>query len=318
MRSENIWIPLLCAAALAPAQTPSPALLVLNKEDATLAIMDPGSGKATGSVPVGESPHEVTVSADGRLAFVSNYGSKTPGRTISVIDIAGRKELRRFDLGPLRKPHGMAFSGGKVYFTAEANRLIGRYDPAANVVDWLMGTGLSGTHMVLPSRDGSMLFTANIGSDSISVIEGSNATVIPVGKGPEGLDLSPDGRELWTAHSRDGGISVIDVAAKRVTHTLNIGTQRSNRIKFTTDGKLVLVSDMGGGELVVLDAAARKQVKRIKIGRNPEGILTLPGRAYVAVAGDNQVAVLDLHTLEVTRRIATGAGPDGLAWAEPR
>ena len=68
----------------------------------------------------------------------------------------------------------------------------------------------------------------------------------------------------------------------------------------------------------MLDAAARKQVKRIKIGRNPEGILTLQGRAYVAVAGDNQVAVLDLHTLEVTRRIATGAGPDGLAWAEPR
>ena len=83
------------------------------------------------------------------------------------------------------------------------------------------------------------------------------------------------------------------------------------------DGKRVLVSDPGGNAVVVLDAAARKEVKRINIGRQPEGILIVPdgARAYVALAGEKTVAVLDLTSLEVSRRIPTGNGPDGLAWA---
>ena len=67
----------------------------------------------------------------------------------------------------------------------------------------------------------------------------------------------------------------------------------------------------------MIDAASRKEVKRLNMGRQPEGILIVPdgSRAYVAVAGENTVAVLDLKTLEVTARIPTGKGPDGLAWA---
>ncbi len=311
---------------MSAAQTPSPALLVLNKEDRTLAIVDSSAGKVVGTVPVGEGPHEVTVSTDGKLAFVGNYGSREPGNTISVIDLAQRKELRRVDLGPLRRPHGMFFADGKVYFTAEINKLIGRYDPASNQIDWLLGTGQNTTHMVMVSKDLNTIFTANIGSDSITIIErGSsplnwNETVIPVGKGPEGLDMSPDGKELWTAHSRDGGVSIIDVAAKRVTETFNAKTRRSNRLKFSPDGKLVLISDLEGGEVVALDRASRKEIKRIKLGRSPEGILMVPdgSRAYVAVNGDNYVAIIDLKTLETTGRISTGTGPDGMAWVQPK
>src|SRR5439155_3924744 len=106
------------------------------------------SKKVVGRVPTGEGPHEVAVSTDGRLAFVGNYGSgQAPGRTISVIDLAAQKELRRVDLGPLRRPHGMFFGAdNKVYFTAEVSRLVVRYDPAANQFDWVMGTGQAGTH----------------------------------------------------------------------------------------------------------------------------------------------------------------------------
>ncbi|HET9320105.1 MAG TPA: cytochrome D1 domain-containing protein, partial [Bryobacteraceae bacterium] len=265
-------------------------------------------------------------SADGKLAFVANYGARNPGNTISVIDLAARKELRRVDLGPLRRPHGIMFADGKLYFTAEVNKLIARYDPASNQIDWLLGTGQNGTHMVLLSKDANQIFTANIGSDSITAIDhvpgplGWSETVIPVGKGPEAIDLSPDGRELWTAHSRDGGVSIIDVAAKKVAQTLDVQAKRSNRLKFTPDGRLVLISDLEGGELVVLDRAARKQIKRIQLGRSPEGILIVPdgSRAYVGVAGENNVAVIDLKTLDVTGRISTGSGPDGMAWAERR
>ena len=96
---------LIAAAFVRPAAAqPSPTLLVLNKIENTLAFVDPATGQITGKVPTGEGPHEVVT--DGTRAYVSNYGAQTPGATLSVIDLASRKEVRRVDLGPLRRPHG--------------------------------------------------------------------------------------------------------------------------------------------------------------------------------------------------------------------
>jgi len=303
------------------AQPRSERLLVLNKEDATLAIVDPANGQVLGKVPVGQGPHELVTSSDGKIAFASNYGGgPAPGHTISMIDIASRKELRRIDVAPLSRPHGLAFANGKLYFTIEADKKIARYDPATDKIDWQFETGQATTHMVLPTRDAKTIFTSNIGGDSVSMIQQDaggqwTQTVIPVGKGPEGIDLSPDGKQVWSAHSRDGGVSVIDVATKKVVQTIDVGTKRSNRIKLTRDGKFALISDLEAGELVVLDSAARKVVKRLPLGRSPEGILIADAsRAFVAVNGDNNVAVVDLKTWSVTSRINAGTGPDGLAW----
>ena len=312
---------LLFATTIVQAQSTA-RLLVLNKEEATLAIVDPASGSVLGRVPTGQGPHEVVASTDGKLAFASNYGTgAAPGNSISMIDIASQKEVRRINVSPLQRPHGLGFANGKLYFTAEANRKIARYDPAADKVDWEFETGQNGTHMVLPSRDARTLFTSNIGSDSVSIIEaGSDGkwtqTLVAVGKGPEGIDLSADGKTIWSAHSRDGGVSVIDVASKKVLHTIPAGTKRSNRIKLTADGKFALISDLDAGDLVVLDTASHKEVKRLPLGRAPEGILLPPGGsiAYVAVNGDNHVAVVDLKTWQVTKKISTGNGPDGMGY----
>ncbi|MGO9257497.1 MAG: YncE family protein [Bryobacteraceae bacterium] len=255
--------------------------------------------------------------ADGQLAFVANYGGSTPGNSISVIGLAARKELRRVDLGSLRRPHGLAFAGGKLYFTAEVNKLIGRHDPAANRIDWLLGTGQSTTHMIMVSPDLTRIYTTNIGSDSINIEAAGdqnwNETAIPVGKGPEGFDVSPDGKQLWAAHSRDGGVSVIDIHTQRVVRTFSVETRRSNRLKFTPDGRLVLISDLDAGELLVLERDTCKELKRMNLGHNPAGILITPdsARAYVAVTGDNEVAEIDLKTQDLAGRIKTGTGRTG-------
>ena len=324
MRNALAAVFISASLVSAAAAQPGGRLIVLNKDDATLVTVDPATGKVLGSVPVGEGPHEAAVSTDGSLAFAANYGAQTPGSTISVIDLKTMKELRRVDVSPLRRPHGLFFHDGKLYFTSEVNRLVARYDPAADKIDWMMGTGQTGTHMVWVSADGRRIATANIGSNSISVLEsGANplawtATAIPVGRGPEGFDVSPDGRELWAAHSQDGGVSVIDLASKKVTGTFDAQTKRSNRLKFTRDGRRVLITDLDSGDLVVLDAATHAQVTRIPLGRSPEGILLAPdgATAYVAVTGDNNIAVLDLKTLTVTKRLEPGRGPDGMAWVK--
>jgi len=288
--------------------------------------VDPATGTILGRVPTGEGPHEVAVTPDGRTAVVGNYGAQTPGSTLSIVDLTAMKELRRVDLAPLRRPHGVFVNGGAAYFTAETNRAVARYDIASNRIDWLLGTGQSGTHMVWANADASMLVTCNIGSDSLSILERGanplawNQTVVPVGKGPEGFDVTPDGKEVWAAHSRDGGVSIVDLAQKKVTATIDLQTKRSNRLEFTPDGALALVSDLDAGELVVVDVPSRKVTRRIPLGRMVEGILIQPdgARAYVAVAGDNHIAVVDLKTLTVTSRIETGRGPDGMAWLPSR
>src|SRR5882724_1431058 len=308
------------------AQAPGAALLVLNKGDNALAIVDPASGKVLGTVATGVGPHEIVASNDGKFAFVTNYGEREGGTTLSMIDVAARKETRRVTLGALRRPNGIIFADDKVYFTAELNKLIARYDPTADRVDWMMGTGQDYTHMLVASKDLRQIFTANIGSDSVTAIDrtsdnnGFKETLIAVGKGPEGIDISPDGKEVWAANSSDGTVSIIDTATHKVVQTLDLKTKHSNRLKFTLDGTLALVSDAGSDEVVVVDAASRKERTRIKVGRVPLGILMEPGgaRAYVAASDDQSVAVIDLKTLQVTKHIAAGKDVDGLAWAVAR
>lgn len=320
MKSIYLGLSLITVSVIA-ADLPSPALVVLNKDESSLSIVDPKTGKVSGRVKTGEGPHEVIASVDGKTAFVTNYGSQTPGNSLSMIDLVNLKETR-IDLRPMVRPHGIDIANGQIWFTAEGSKLIGRYDPAAKQVAELLGTGQNGTHMVLFSKDKTKIFTTNMGSDTVSIFTHApdgvtwSQALVPVGKGPEGLDLSPDGKELWVSQLRDGGVAIIDVEEKKLKHTFNVGTKRSNRIKFTPDGRKVLVSDLAGGELLVIDVASRKTIKKLPLGKTLTGILIEPKgeEAFIAVSGDHHIAVLDLKTLEVKRKIEPGRGPDGMVW----
>jgi YVTN family beta-propeller protein len=298
-------------------------LLVLNKGDATLSFVDPVSLKVISSIPTGEAPHEVQVSTDGRIAVVANYGTgPSPGSTLSIVDVKARKELKRLAL-PLLRPHGLYAIGNHIYVTTEGSRTVARYDVVKEEIDWIAGTGAEVSHMVVVTPGQTKIYTANIGSDSISVLDLTGAPQkiglrqIPVGKGPEGIDLSPDGKQLWTAHRADPNLSVIDTATDKVIKTLPTGTKLANRVKFTPDGKRVLVSDTGGNELLVLDAVSGEVLKRVATLSQPAGILIAPDgqRAFVACLGAKSVQVVDLAKLDVVGVIAAGNAPDGMSWA---
>jgi DNA-binding beta-propeller fold protein YncE len=334
----------ICLPGVVIAQSKtSVSLLVLSKRDHTLAIVDVSNLQIVGKVPVGDDPHEVIASTDGATAYVSNYGSGA-FNTLAVVDLAAKKALPAIDLGPLHGPHGLTFVGGKTWFTAEAAKAIGRYDPATNKVDWILGTGQNRTHMIYVAEDEKQIITTNVSSGTVSIMDlttmkmpppppgmgvphggaGSppsrtdwNETVVRVGNGSEGFDVSPDHKEVWIANAQDGTISVIDLAEEKVIETLAANVHGANRLKFTPDGKRVLVSTLGGPDLVVLNATTRKEIKRIPIGHGAAGIVMQPdgSRAFVACSPDDYVAVIDLHSLEVVGHIQAGGQPDGMAWA---
>jgi DNA-binding beta-propeller fold protein YncE len=316
------------------ADTPANALLILAKRDGMLLIVDPSSLQVIARVPVGNDPHEVIASADGRIAYASNYGSGAYN-TLAVVDLVAQKALPSVDLGALRGPHGLTFVGGKAWFTAEAAKAIGSYDPATKSIDWIMGTGQNRTHMIYVSADLKLIVTTNVSSGTVSIIEkaaGShpgqggamgapggewNETVVRVGNGSEGFDVSSDGKEIWVANAEDGTVSIIDVERKLVKETLAADVGGANRLKFTPDGRLALISSLRSSDVAVIETATRKTVKRIAVGHGAAGIQMQPdgARAFVACSPDGYVAVIDLRSLEVAGRIAAGRDPDGLAWA---
>ncbi len=304
-------------------QTAQKYLLVLNKNEASLTILDPNDLKILGKVTVGDSPHEVVTSADGKTAFVANYGAQTPGSSFSVIDLASKKEVRRVDLSPLMRPHGIQEIGGKIYFTAETNRAIARFDPATNKVDWLMGTGQNASHMIAGSPDQKRFYTANIGSDSVTMFEfqnippaASQITQIPVGKQPEAIDLSPDGKEVWIGLNQEGAIEIVDTAAKKSSGKIQLGG-RPYRVKFTPDGRQVYATVLNTKEIVVIDAATKKEQKRLKLESTPLGIVfSKDGKfAFVTAVQSDFVLKIDLEKMEVTAKAETGQVPDGVALA---
>ena len=328
----------------------SQSLLVISKRDHTLATVDTSTLRVVARVPVGNDPHEVIASADGRTAYVSNYGFGA-FNTLAVVDLIGQKALPSIDLGALRGPHGLAFVGGKVWFTAEAAKALGRYDPATKKIDLVLGTGQDRTHMIYVSSDGQSIVTTNVSSATVSIIDqealrmpgpppGANPppgmngvgpppgppmprtdwheTVVSVGRGSEGFDISPDGKEIWIANAQDGTISIVDFHEKHLLQTVAADVPGANRLKFTPDGTLVLISS--GPSLVVMDARTRREVKRIEIGHGSAGIQVQPdgARAFISCGPDNYVAVIDLRSLAVTGHIDAGGEPDGLAWAVRR
>jgi DNA-binding beta-propeller fold protein YncE len=313
---------------------PSSALLVLAKSDRTVSIVDPATLEVVARMPSGPDPHEIVVSPDGRLGYISNYGG--PGgayNTISVVDLIEKQALAPIDLGVLRGAHGLAFAGRKLWFTAETNKVIGSYDPATRKVDWILGTGQNRTHMIFVSDDLKRIITSNISSATMTIIdkvsrrsptgqwqEDWDENVIAVRRGAEGFDVSPDGKQIWAANAQDGTISVVDAIEKKVIETLAANVRGANRLKLTPDGSRVFVSTLSGPDLVILDAKTRKELKRVKIGRGAAGLQMQPdgSRAYVSCTPDDYVVVIDLKSLEIRGHINAGKQPDGLAWAVRR
>jgi DNA-binding beta-propeller fold protein YncE len=209
---------------------------------------------------------------------------------------------------------------------------VGRFDPGTNKLDWSMGTGQERTHMIYVTSDEKKIFTTNVNAGTLSILYDTllppplpNAqsrkdwvqAVVQVSKGSEGFDVTPDGKQLWTVASDDGVISIIDLASKKKISVIDAKALGANRLKFTPDGKLALISVLRTGDFFVYDVTSRKEIKRISLGKGGAGIEIDPdgSRAFVGCTPENYVAIIDLKKLEVVSRIDVGLAPDGLAWA---
>lgn len=308
-------------------------LIVLNKSDHEAALVHPETFTVTARVPTGQGPHEAAVSPDGRLAYVTNYGSfaifkegerpqMQPGSTITVIDLQARAVKATFDLGDYRQPHGIAVSrdGKKLWVTVEGSQAVLELDAQSGKILEAWKTDQQVSHMVVATPDEKKLYVANIGSDSVTVINRATDEVnsIPTGDGAEGIDVSRNGKEVWVTNRGANTISVFDTATDQIAASFESGGAMPIRVKFTTDGRQAWVSNARSNAVTIFDAATRKLIGKIEVGAVPVGIQMTPDgkRAFVANTNDNKVTVIDVASQKVLSTFVPGTEPDGMAWAQ--
>lgn len=309
---------LLLAAASAGAQT----LVIGNKGEDTVSFVDLTTGRERARVPTARMPHEVAISPDGRRAAVVAYG----GNTIDLFDVATATRIERIDLGPNRRPHGLVWlSDGRLIATCEGSDTLAvvRADPdGAKPLVSGIPTGQTGSHMLTVDRGGTA-YVANIAAGTISVIDLDGQAplrVLPAGKAPEGIALSPDGRQLWVA-DRDGAVvRLFDTATLRGLATVPVGPTPI-RVLVSPDGRQAITSNYGDGTLSVIDTRTRRMVRTIRVSGDIKAaqVTILFGRGgrrlYVAETGTDTVAEVELASGRVLRRLSAGEAGDGLGYS---
>ncbi len=302
-------------------------LLVANKGDRAMGIIDPVDGKETATVAEdGVTGHEIAASPDGKLAFVPIYGNSgvggrgTDGRLIRVIDLASRRIVGTINFGKGVRPHCAVFGpNGLLYVTSELEDAVTVIDPNALKIVGTIPTGQPESHMLAISSDGKRGYTANVGPGTVSVLDleaRKLVTVIPVCKVTQRISLSVDNRLAFTADQTQPRLAVIDTTSNKVKTWIALpgigyGTTA------TPDGKWLLVAMSRARKVGEVNLETMELTRTLDVPRFPQEILVRPDGAvaYVSCDASGKVAAIDLKDWKVQKLIDAGRSADGLAWA---
>lgn len=327
---------LLLSIALTAASVGAAELLVGNKSADSVWRLSIGDGRKLGEFATGQGPHEIAVSADGRLALVSNYGAAAPGHSLSVLDLHGGKPPRTIDLGEHGRPHGMRWlpDGRRAVITTEASRRLLLVDIAAGKTEAAVDLGDGRGHMVALSADGKTAYVTKIDAGTVSRIDldtRRKTHEIDAGAGAEGVAVRPGRDEVWVSNREAGTVTVHDPATLAIRHTVP-SPGFPIRVVFTPDGGHALVTNARAATLAVIDADDKRVVATVDLARKgtqyrdtmlgraalPIGVIVDPlrPRAYVAISGGDEIAVIDIGTWKVIDHWRTGREPDALGIVE--
>lgn len=306
------------------ARSDNPMLLVANKHSDTLSFINLDTLEVEQTITVGHNPHEMVITPDQRTMYLSNY--EAPGNTVSVVDLVARKHIKQIPTGEYVRIHAaaMAPDGKNAYVGASQTGWVVEIDTATHEITRAFKAHGEVPHIILVSNDNERIYTANITSQNVSVLDrktGDLITQIQCEEGAEGMAFTPGNTQLWVANQSGQSMSIIDLATHTVIERFDVPGMPV-RLKFTKDGKRLYVpSWTPEGELIVIDVASRKEIKRIKVGGNAIGIALSPDEktAFVGCEYTDGLHVVDTERLEVVDVIDTGDGPDPMSlWYPPR
>jgi DNA-binding beta-propeller fold protein YncE len=323
-----IFAGLLIAAFTAPSSPSAGVLLVANKGEQTLGLIDPTAGRQIAAVAEGGvTGHEVAASPDGKRAFVPIYGNSgvgmpgTDGSKLAVIDVSERKVIHTIDFGHGVRPHCAVFGpkDGLLYVTTELDKSVTIVDPQSLKIVGSVQTGQAESHMLAISSDGRKGYTANVGPGTVSVLDlvgRKTVEVIPVAEHVQRISITPDNRWVFTSDTEKPRLAVIDTATNKVDRWIALpGTGYGTAS--TPDGEWLLVALPEANAVAVVNLASLQVVKTISVPPAPQEVVIRPDGqfAYVSCDQSHQVAAIQINNWSVNL-IEAGRGADGLAWAQ--
>lgn len=314
--------------------TSSSDMLAVVEEDAnTLSFYDPLNGKNLGGLRLGYLPHEIVISKDQKTAYVCNFGIKDydrnvgrPGNSISVVDIPNRLEKYRLytfdasehkDYANIDKaPHGLKLRpplekelyvniehGSKmVVFDVETKKIIRQFPVDPN------------THNFAFSPDGKILWTmaAAGGVFRIDAETGTVTKSMKFATPVRGLKLTPDQRHVMISAVNE--VDLLDPNTLEIVKKFdNLGVGQILYSDISPDQKYIVAPAPFDNQVVIIDVASGKVLKRIVTGLNPTvAMVSRDNRyAYITNATDKQMSRIDLETFKV-KQIATRESPNNI------
>lgn len=317
------------ASALADDRSAAGLLLVTNKGDQTLSIVDPVAMKEIATVPEeGVTGHELAASSDGKLAYVPIYGNSgvgkagTDGQLLRVIDLAGKKIVGTLDFGKGIRPHCAIVNpkDGLLYVTTEIENSVSVIDPATLKVVGTIPTGQPESHMLTISHDGKRGYTANVGPGTVSVLDLESrqlVKVIPISKHTQRISISMDDKWVFTADQYQPAIVCIDTATNEVAKRIEL-PDYAYGTAVTPDGKWLIAALINLNEVGWINLETNKLERTVPVPKAPQYVLMRPDGAvaYVSCDASKQVAAIDVKEGKVLSLINVGKTADGLAWAK--
>lgn len=328
----------LAAAILLVPAAHGATLAVANKAEATVSLIDLDSGAVVATLPTGDGPHEIGISADGRFALVTNYGTREQGgNSLTLIDIPAGSVVKTIDLGDYRRPHGVEWLDDEsVVVTVEANNALIVVDVARDKVTQSIGTDQEVSHMVALDPDRGRAYTANIGSGSVSVLDlgkGALETNVATGDGAEGIAVSASGEHIWVTNRAADTITILD--ADSLAPAGEIASEGFPIRATATPKGQVLVTRARAGDLAIYDAETFEEIRVVafdlesmdveerlfgdRFGNSsvPIGVIVdaVGEYAWVAHANADVITEIDLATGDIVRMLRAGREPDGMGYS---
>jgi DNA-binding beta-propeller fold protein YncE len=306
---------------LAAAQSPqrTGVIVVANSADSTASIIAAYSLRVLATLPTGPSPHEVTISSDGKTAFVANTGSTLPGgKSVTVINLSTLKVARTIDL-PECSPHDLTVNRNTTLLWATCiplRRGILEVNLKTNAT-LFYPTGEDGGWMLEVSPDDKHIYVGNLEGGSVSIIERATNTArtVRLAAGQMIVEPSADGKEVWTSNFNNGEVTILDPASARVVGTVTQKIPGAARLRFLPDQRTLLV--VANKSISVVDRKSRQLNRTIPLEQDGKCIaLSRDGRfAWVTNPDHNSITLVDLKAERVLNTIPVGNKPDGIAWS---
>jgi YVTN family beta-propeller protein len=253
------------------------------ESEKNLKVIDTATNKVTDTIPLTGRPNQCAATPDGRFVGVPIRD----GYSVDIIDMAEKRVVKVL---PVKVPHNCYNAGSNedLFVSSMASHEIDEI--GLKKLEYIRKIPVGGIpRPYAVTRDGKTLYVALTDLHGFVVASISERKVIyrvdlppaPPSTCPleprtptHGLELSPDGRELWVTSLADGGVYVYDITTKKLSQEIHTGAC-PNWITFSPDGRYCCLSNSGSDDCSIIDTRSRQEVARVKVGKGPKRLLVV-------------------------------------------